>query len=254
MEYGRLIVRAFHSLPGALQGPAEALFFLLLRRSHAGTGVVCPCCDQSFRDFADQPWPGICPGCGSLPRHRLMWLYLRDELDEKASRQIKLLHVAPENCLATKLRRLDHVNYLGIDLKPGRATSAMDVTGLDFPDNSFDVIVCSHVLEHVEDDRKAMAEMFRVLRPGGWSILQSPLDLNRSETFEDATVVDSKRREQLFGQFDHVRAYGRDYVARLEAAGFSVSFSDYLVCFDENELQRLGLDSHDPLCICRKPK
>ncbi len=113
-------------------------------------------------------------------------------------------------------------------------------------------MVCNHVLEHVSDDRKAMREFFRILRPGGWALLQSPVDHRRPDTFEDPTVTDPRERKRVFGQYDHVRIYGRDYVRRLEETGFSVTLDTFVRELPESEVRRLGLDRDEEIYFCRK--
>jgi SAM-dependent methyltransferase len=200
----------------------------VLRLFYFGRGVTCPCCDRSFRAYAH--WPGrrrakICPACLSQPRHRLFWVYLSDQTDVLTAPR-RVLDVGPQETLGQKLRRVPSLDYVSIDIEPGKAMRVMDVTDLRFEDESFDVIICSHVLEHVPDDRKAMAELYRVLKPDGWALLQVPLR-RRELTFEDASVTNPRERARLFGQWDHVRYYGTDYTSRLEAAGFRVEFVSY---------------------------
>ncbi|MEO6629097.1 MAG: class I SAM-dependent methyltransferase [Aquihabitans sp.] len=163
-----------------------------------------------------------CPGCGSLERHRLVWLYfaLRTDLFTAPAR---LLHIAPEPTISAHLQMIDHLDYLSADLDVSSAMVEMDITDIDRPDASFDVIYASHVLEHVPDDLQAMRELRRVLRPDGWAVLQVPVF--GATTIEDPTITDPVERNRLFGQHDHVRMYGNDgeYQRRLTAAGFDVT-------------------------------
>src|SRR5262249_15343216 len=145
-------------------------------------------------------------------RHRMFWMWLPNKTDLLDSRQKKLLHVAPngpERPIGRFLQTVKSIDYLSADLSNPSAMIKMDITDIRLPENSFDVILCSHVLEHVPEDRKAIAELYRVLKPGGWAVLQVPL--SDGETFEDRSVTDPKERARLFGQFDHVRRYGVDY-------------------------------------------
>jgi SAM-dependent methyltransferase len=184
----------------------------------------CPCCQHEasvFGSFGVKPRPRAkCPSCGSLERHRLLWLFLasRPELLQGGPR---LLHIAPEPVMAKLFQAVEDVHYISADLSSA-SDVRLDVTALPFADGSLDAIVCNHVLEHVPDDRAAMREFRRVLSPKGWAILQSPMDSNRPATYEDFSIQDPKAREQAFGQFDHVRVYGRDYFDRLGVAGFDV--------------------------------
>jgi SAM-dependent methyltransferase len=196
------------------------------RRLARGEGVECPCCGGRFRRFV--PY-GVrrrrphaqCPGCGAVERHRLLWLYLRERTDLFAKPH-RLLHVAPEAIFEARLRELPELRYVSADLASRRARLRADVQRLPFADATFDALLCHHVLEHVPDDRAAMRELRRLLRPGGWAILQSPVRRRLAATLEDAAVTDPRERERLYGQRDHLRQYGRDYADRLRDAGFEV--------------------------------
>lgn len=162
----------------------------------------------------------VCPGCHSLERHRTLWLYLRFLRDHDRVRlNGRLLHVAPEGCLAARFKQT--FDYLSVDLDGSKAMRPADITKLEFPNDYFDAVVCNHVLEHVPNDRRAMAEIFRVLRPGGWASLQVPR--TDGATDEDPRVTDPDERTTRFGQSDHVRLYGQDYFERLRQAGFEVT-------------------------------
>lgn len=179
-----------------------------------GDSVECPCCDGRFRRFVAAPWgtDRLCPRCGSRDRHRALWLWLRDRMRLEETR-LRLLHFAPENALERRVRPL--TDYVTADLNPGAAMVAADITRLPFPDDSFDAILCIHVLEHVDDDRAAVAELRRVLRPGGWAAVMVPIDLDRATTHEDPSVTSPEDRRREFWQHDHVRLYGRDLAGRL---------------------------------------
>src|SRR5262249_36838215 len=159
-----------------------------------------------------------CLRCGASERHRHLWLYLRNRTN-LFSEPLRVLHFAPEWIIQERLRRCPNLDYVSADLDPRRAMVKMDITDLSYPDGSFDVVLCSHVLEHVTDDRRALSELHRVLKPGGCAIVLVPIDYKRAETFEDPTVVSPGDRERLFWQADHVRLYGRDFRERLEETG-----------------------------------
>jgi SAM-dependent methyltransferase len=181
-----------------------------------------------------------------------MWLYLERKTNLLVD-QLRVLHFAPERIFEKWLGSQPNLEYVSTDLERARATVKADITDLPFPDDSFDVILCSHVLEHVVDDRKAMRELYRVLRPGGWALVLVPIDFSRRETFEDPAVVAPADRERLFGQADHVRVYGRDFTSRLEDAGFTVRVEDYTRELGESEARRYGLRPRRPdLHLCRK--
>jgi SAM-dependent methyltransferase len=130
----------------------------------------------------------------------------------------------------------------------------MDITRISLTDNQFDCVICYHVLEHIPDDQKAMRELFRVLKPGGWAILQSPIDFNHDKTFEDPSIVSPDERERFFGQNDHVRIYGRDYKDRLEKAGFVVKVDDYVQQLGDSAIKKYGLMRDEKIHFCSKPK
>jgi SAM-dependent methyltransferase len=174
----------------------------------------------------------------------VLWLYLRDETGLLTSGG-DVLHVAPERGIARRLRSSPGIRYLSVDLDPSRAMQAADLTGLGFPDGSFDVVICSHVLEHVPDDRAAMRELHRVLRPGGTAYLQHPVDEGLAHTIEDVTgeAVPSPERLSRFGHEEHLRTYGRDIRDRLEAAGFSVTVQRYAERLPTSVVRRHRLDA-----------
>ena len=127
-----------------------------------------------------------------------------------------------------------------------------DIQQIPIADGEFDAVICNHIMEHVEDDRKAMRELYRILRPGGWGIILSPEELDRAETFEDDTITDREERTRIFGQYDHRRIYGRDYAQRLASAGFEVVDCDYRAEFSAEE-QALYALPEDHIYFVRKP-
>ena len=196
----------------------------MVRLAFRGDRFYCPRRDSSFRRFRSFNGPDrACWACGSLERHRLAWLYM-DQHPEMLLDATNVLDIAPENTLRNRLKAIPGVNYHGGDLSAEFGPERIDVTDLEFEDDSMDIVLCNHVLEHVPDDHKAMKEIARVLRPNGWAMLLVP-DLEEGlaaqTTVEDPTVTDPRDRERLFGQDDHVRRYGWDYLERLADAGFS---------------------------------
>ena len=189
-----------------------------------GTARWCPVCrgrSRRFRPFKHHPNPeAMCIHCGALERHRLFWLYVQTRTDLFDGRPKRVLHVAPEACFTDRLSKRLGPGYLTADLLDARAKVRMDVTAIEFPDDTFDVIYCSHVLEHIPDDRRAMRSFAASSSPTGWAVLLVPVTAPR--TFEDPTITDPAERLRLFGQEDHVRRYGPDYVDRLEESGFDV--------------------------------
>jgi SAM-dependent methyltransferase len=222
-----------------------------------GRLVRCPICDHRADEFlpfgtGDVKRPGAqCPGCGALERHRLVWLYLLDETDLfSGSARRRMLHLAPEPMLEPLLRGDARLDYVSADIEPGVAQEQMDVTDIRHPDASFDVIYASHVLEHVPDDALAMGELHRVLRPGGWAILQVPILYERTD--EDPTITDPQERLRRFAQIDHVRVYGLDYADRLRAAGFDVLEDHYPERLGPVRSRRYGLHPGDVVFFCRR--
>lgn len=232
------------------------LYLKALGPFYAGDRVTCPCCGRASREFVryriGRAWDTICPGCGALRRDRLLFLYLSERTNIFRAR-LRVLHVAPEQRLQQVLRSQSTLDYTSIDLDSPLAMQTMDVTDLRYEDDRFDVILCNHVLEHVADDRKAMREFLRVLRPGGWAILQSPVQHDEEKTLEDPTVVAPRERERLFGQRDHVRRYGRDYAQRLAEAGFTVTVDRYPDEMNDDTIARHGLrKSMGAIYVCSK--
>lgn len=173
----------------------------------------------------------MCPRCGSLERHRLIWMYLQKRTDFLTS-NLKILHFAPEDCFQRIFKSLPNIEYTSADLYDSSAMVKLDITDISFQDNTFDCILCSHVLEHILNENKAMKELYRVLKPNGWAILQVPI--MRQKSIEDPTIQTQEGRLKYFGQEDHVRVYGLDYKERLEKAGFKVKVDSYLKELDEN--------------------
>ena len=193
----------------------------------------------------------LSPGTLSLERHRLMWLYLQNETDFLTS-NLKVLHMAPEQSFYKRFRTMKNLNYITCDLDSPIADVKADIQDLPFEENSFDVIFCNHVLEHVDNDQKALSELFRVMKPGGWGILQVPIRYQQEKTFEDPTITDRKERIEKFGQYDHVRVYGMDYYEKLAAAGFEVEKVNLSEKLSDEEIKRFALEKNEILPVVRK--
>ncbi len=225
-----------------------------LARRLPGRRVTCPCCGGRFLRFIPG-WGGqihSCPVCGSHERHRVLWLYLRDRTPI-LHEELAVLHWAPEPGLERNLRTLPNLRYTTADPEPDwGAMAQMDITYIQADDDTYDVILCSHVLEHVEDDTAALHELLRVLRPGGWAILLVPIDRSRATTYEDPAIVAPADRERAFGQADHVRFYGADFPDRVAAAGFEVTVDRWAESLDADLTRRYGL-APEELYVCRKP-
>ena len=229
---------------------------------YVGRGKECPLCGCRRRKFlpygyVTQRDNALCPNCLALERHRTLWLWLLRESDigRGAVALPRLLHVAPEVALMRKFSRIyakQPADYVTADLESPLADLHFDIQHIPLEDESFDVVICNHIMEHVEDDRLAMREILRIMRKGGWGVILSPVDLQRETTFEDDTITDEAERTRIFGQYDHRRIYGRDYAERLREAGFEVYECDYanLIPAKEKELYAL---TDEPLYIVRKP-
>ena len=221
-----------------------------------GNVYTDPIDGKSFRKFLPYGYETqrknvLSPSTLSLERHRLLWLFLQQETDFFSAEK-KVLHMAPEQCFLSLFRKQKNLAYITADLYSPIADVKADICNLPFEENSFDVVFCNHVLEHIADDTKAMQELYRVLKPGGMGIFQIPQDLNRATTFEDNSITDHKERARLFGQYDHVRVYGRDYFNKLRAIGFRVDEVDYTQQISPEMVERFCLSKGEVLPVCYK--
>ncbi|MCX6225846.1 MAG: methyltransferase domain-containing protein [Bacteroidia bacterium] len=232
------------------------IFMGLFKPMLRGNKVECPVCGSTFRKFLPYGVKSrsnvLCPTCLSLERHRLIWLYLQKQSDF-LTKPRKLLHVAPEQCFYNRFKQYKHIEYITADLESPIADFHFDLHEIPFAENSFDMILCNHVLEHVTDDRKVMSEFLRVLRPGGFAILQVPLEPQRESTYEDPSITDPRQREKFFGQKDHVRVYGRDYPVRLRDCGFTVEERLVSDGYSTEMINRYRLAPDETLYIASKP-
>lgn len=228
---------------------------------YLGKGKQCPLCGCQRRKFLPYGYVtsrenALCPNCLSLERHRLLWLWLVRESDigRGAMALPKMLHIAPEVALMRKFKKMyasTPDRYVTADLESPLADMHFDVQQIPLEDESFDTIICNHIMEHVEDDLCAMRELYRVMRRGGWGVVLSPVELEREHTFEDDSITDEAERTRIFGQYDHRRVYGRDYADRLRSVGFEVEDLDYAATFTDADRQRFALPA-DHLYIVRK--
>ena len=220
----------------------------ILAIAYRGTGRYCPVCNKPSRKFAkagtkkDAPRKDArCGHCGALERHRLVWLYLREKTDLFSGKPIKMLHVAPEPVFERLMKHSLGSGYLTSDLYDPHAMVKMDVTYIQYPDGSFDVIYCSHVLQYVSDDKQAIREFFRVLKPDGWAILLVPITADR--TFEDSFLHNPYEHSGTSRTRDHVRRYGADYVERLKEGGFKVRVIYPSDIMSEEDIMRMAITS-----------
>ena len=230
----------------------QPLLSLLLK----GDKFTDPIDGKSFRKFLSYGYNklrknALSPSTLSLERHRLLWLYLINEtvLFEK---KIKLLHFAPEQAFYKRFKKLNNIQYDSIDINSPLAKIKADICNLPIKDNTYDFILCNHVLEHVLDDKKAMSELYRVLKKGGTGIFQVPIDMNRKKTFQDDSITDKLERNKIFGQYDHVRVYGKDYFNKLENTGFKVQQIDYSKEFSNEEILKYSIIKGEVIPVCTK--
>ena len=236
---------------------------------HRGDKYTCPFCNSSLQDL--QPFGldlpvlrekgvvgagrrnSVCYVCGSTDRERLVYLFLKDHLNIFTDSSKSILHIAPEDRLSARLRRSGFTRYICGDLFTAGYSYPdyvcnIDVVDIPYPDKTFDLVICNHVLEHIPADFKAMSEIHRVLKPGGKAVLQVPLSTNSEITDEDVSVTDPAERERRFGQHDHVRLYGRDYFKRLEMNGFTVEEVDIA-----SNYPKYGLNKDERVFVGVKP-
>ena len=223
-----------------------------------GTNFTDPIDGKSFKSmlpygYEKQRNNVLSPSTLSLERHRLLWLYLKNETDFFTSKELKkVLHFAPEQAFYKRFRNQKNLDYTTTDLFSPLADVKADICNLPFKDNQYDVILCNHVLEHIPDDTKAMQELYRILKPGGMAILQIPQDLKREVTFADDTITDQKERAKIFGQYDHVRIYGRDYFDKLRSIGFKVIEEDYTHKITPQLVEKYCLAKGEIIPVCFK--
>ena len=236
--------------------PLLIVIYIKLRKFfYKGKKKYCPCCEGYFRKFLpvgiEIRSSGQCPLCGSLKRHRLIFLFLKYKTDF-FSNTLKVLHFAPREILQMKFKNMPNLDYISTDLYSSFVMIKMDITDIKFNDNSFDVIICNRVLEHVNNDKTAMKELYRILKPNGWAIIQVPIDYSLEKTFEDPNIVNPEERKRLFGQEDHVRLYGRDYIHRLKEAGFTVIIKNFTDELSEELINKFELDKNEKIYYCTK--
>ena len=228
----------------------------ILRIIFRGKKYTDPIDDSNYSKFLSYGYKtvrknALCPGTLSLERHRLLWLYLDKETNFLSS-NLKVLHVAPEQVFYKKFKKLKNWEYLTFDLNSPIADIKGDLISTNFKDEYFDLIICNHVLEHIEDDKSALDEMYRILKYNGISILQVPINVKRENTFEDLSIKSKIQREKYFGQYDHVREYGLDFKDRVEQAGFKVEMINYSKKISQDLVIKYGLMKDDLIPIGKK--
>ena len=218
-----------------------------------GSSKACPICEWSGHSFLKKSYPYkpapayICPRCGSYERHRFAYFALSEVLIRKSE---KVLHIAPESCLEPWFRNISK-EYVSVDLCSSRAMRQMDITDLQFEDNAFSLVWCSHVLEHVDNDKKAISELFRILSPSGIAVVMVPI--YGDATYEDLSIKTPEERLRHFKQEDHVRLYGLDISNRLVDVGFRVDVMSTLsISKDKKTRFMLEYPSTKEIFLCTK--
>lgn len=232
------------------------IFRPFIKAFYKGNRFTDPIDGSSYRTFLPYGYDklrqnALCPGTLSLERHRYLWLYLQRKTTF-LEKKLKVLHVAPEQVFYTKFKGFSNWEYTTTDLHSPLADVKADICALPFENNSFDLVLCNHVLEHIPADNKAMEELYRIIKKGGTLIAQVPLNENAETTFEDNTITDPAERTKIFGQYDHVRVYGKDYYTRLEQAGFKAEGIDFLSTFSPKERERFALPKQEKIPVAVK--
>lgn len=224
---------------------------------YKGSKYTDPIDGSSFRGFLPYGYHNVrknalSPSTYSLERHRLLWLFLKTDTNFFSAEK-KVLHFAPEQAFYKRFRDMENLDYTTTDLESPIADVRADICQLPFESNVFDIILCNHVLEHIQDDLKAIKELFRVMKPGGMGIFQIPLDANRKNTFEDNSITNPKQRAKIFGQYDHVRIYGMDYFERLKSCGFKVEKVDFTKTLSYAQITKYCLSQGELIPVVYKP-
>ncbi|WP_200980181.1 class I SAM-dependent methyltransferase [Echinicola sp. 20G] len=252
----RIISFVIRYIPRSFLQLVSHIFLRILAIFYQGNQVSCTVCKKEFRKFL--PYGrrarenALCPNCLALERHRLMWLFLKQKTNF-FSAPLKVLHVAPELCFIDRFEKLNNLEYITGDIESPLAKVKMDIHQIPFEDNSFDVVFCNHVMEHVDDDIQACKEINRVLKKGGWGIIQSPV-YDIPETLEDKSVTSPAERERLFGQRDHVRKYGHDYAKRLSQSGLEVHENLFVKELPAQTIEQHALPPNEVIFYCTKGK
>lgn len=251
-----LFKRVLNSVPRPLLIRLSYIARPFLAFSLRGDTYQDPIDGKTFKKFLPYGYENqrenvLSPSTLSLERHRLLWLYLKEETDFFNAKK-KVLHFAPEQAFYKRFKQMQNLDYTTTDLNSPLADVKADICDLPFNENTYDIIFCNHVLEHIPDDTKAMQELYRVLKPGGMAILQIPQDLSRAKTFADDSITDPKERAKVFGQYDHVRIYGRDYFDKLRSIGFEVKEIDLTAKMQAATVDKYRLAPGELLPVCFK--
>lgn len=220
---------------------------------YLGDKVECPICGKHYRKFLPYGYVisrenALCPNCLSLERHRLLWLYLKEKTN-LFKEEISFLHIAPELCFIPRFRKQDNIKYTTADLESPWADIHLNIENMPIEDKSYDALMANHILEHVDNLDKALSEIRRVLKPGGWAILISPINPKRETTYSDPSITNPIEREKHFGQKDHVREFGKDYADVLRGSGLEIIEDKFIEGLDKDILRRYALADIENLNI-----
>ena len=249
-----------NKLPRPLLIRLSYIFRIFAPALYRGNAVSCPVCEKSFSKFLSYGSEVahrdnvLCPYDLTLERHRLMWLYLKNHSNFFTQANLAVLHMAPEQCFIDRFKAQQNLNYLTADIVSPIADMHFDLHQIPLENDRFDVVFCNHVMEHVQDPIQCMSELFRVLKPGGWAIMQVPQDFTRETTYEDPSIVSEADREKHYWQKDHVRLFGKDYPSYLERVGFQTTAFDLNAHYTQEEIARFRLMKEEVLYIFKKPQ
>lgn len=252
----------FHFLLRTIPRPILIKFSLWFSKIapliYFGNKYEDPISGKTYRKFLPYGYSGkakrknvLCPGTLSLERHRLLWLYLKQKTDF-FTKPYKMLHIAPEQCFYKLFKSQANLNYVTGDYNSPIADIHFDLHKAPFNDNSFDIIFCNHVLEHVEDSFICMKELYRIMKPGGWGIFQVPLNSSNPKTLEDKNIITEHDRQKYYWQKDHLRLFGLDYKDKLTAANFSVTVDDFINTISPHLQERYCLPRGEMIYLCKK--
>ena len=240
-------------LPESLLFGLEPVMRSIYSVPFKGEGYHCPICNTNLKKWIpiNNASDNLCPACGSIARTRLMTSLLFDAPFYLEKQAWSVLHFSPSRPLKRLLRKYPKLDYVSTDYESQYEDRNYDITSIPEPDNRFDLIICFHVLEHIPDDRKAMEELYRIVKPGGTVLLQTPFQ--EGETYEDSNITSEVDREKHFGQKDHVRIYGlNDFVARLQNVGFKIDKQNAIDLIGEEKVNRLAIKGENVVVFASK--
>lgn len=228
--------------------------FKNMAKKFKGKKLVCPICEFQADKFGSSPngerQNVKCPRCRSLERHRAQWLFGLSKINY--NKNTTILHFSPEFCYSRVFMRKTPNYYTAQYTKSMLSDYTLDIQNTGLRPNMFDIIICNHILEHVNNDYLAISELYRLLKPNGFAFIQVPMDCNLKNTYEDSSVKDPIEREKLFGQSDHLRLYGWDFEKRLENSGFKVETIQFWKLLSSEEIDKYALHENEPVFVCQK--